>query len=132
MYVTGAEGIFLVVDEKGAFKENNFNSAISVLNKEYDLNYVLDEKKKKENKKQSSGSEVKNIVNLIVAKHFEPCIVFSFSKRDCEAHALALSKNDFNDEEEKTKIKEIYQNAMESLAEEDRSIPQVNMMLPLL
>lgn len=42
------------------------------------------------------SSNVFKIVKMIMEKHYEPVIVFSFSKRECEAHAMAMSKLDFN------------------------------------
>ena len=36
-------------------------------------------------------------------KHYDPVIVFSFSKKECEAYALALSKLDLITEEEKVR-----------------------------
>ena len=38
---------------------------------------------------------------MIMDKHYDPVIVFSFSKKECEAYALALSKLDLITEEEK-------------------------------
>ena len=56
---------------------------------------------------------------LIVDKGLDPCIVFSFSKRDCEQYAAALKGCNFNDETEQVKIKKIYSNAISSLSEDD-------------
>ncbi len=33
---------------------------------------------------------------MIMEKQLQPVIVFSFSRRDCEAYALQMSKLDFN------------------------------------
>jgi ATP-dependent RNA helicase DOB1 len=38
---------------------------------------------------------------LIVDKGLDPCIVFSFSKRECESFASALKTSDYNNEDEK-------------------------------
>ena len=56
---------------------------------------------------------------MIIDKNFDPCIVFSFSKRDCEAYAMALKTLDFNNEDEKSKIKKIFKGAMNSLSGDD-------------
>ena len=37
-----------------------------------------------------------NVVKMIMERNMQPVIVFSFSKRDCEAYALQMSKLDFN------------------------------------
>lgn len=36
------------------------------------------------------------IVKMIMERKFQPVIVFSFSKKECEAYALQMSKLDFN------------------------------------
>lgn len=46
--------------------------------------------------------------------------------RECEANALQMSKLDFNDDSEKTLVAHVFGNAMESLADEDRQLPQVS------
>ena len=33
---------------------------------------------------------------MIMERKFQPVIVFSFSKKECEAYALQMSKLDFN------------------------------------
>jgi len=81
VYVSGADGIFLIVDEKGKFREENFSKAISVLNDDYDLNKAFDKKSKK---KQGSEADIKKVLGLIKDNHLDPAIVFAFSKKDCE------------------------------------------------
>lgn len=41
-------------------------------------------------------SSVFKIVKMIMERNFQPVIIFSFSKKDCEAYALQVSKLDFN------------------------------------
>jgi len=36
------------------------------------------------------------IVKLIMERNFAPVIVFSFSKKDCEAYAMQMAKLSFN------------------------------------
>ena len=45
---------------------------------------------------------------------------------------MQLGKLDFNTEEERALVQEVFENAMESLSVEDRSLPQVEHCLPLL
>jgi len=62
-------------------------------------------------------------VTLIASKGLEPCIVFSFSKRECETFAIALKGCDFNVETEKEQIEEIFKNAIGTLSSEDQGLP---------
>lgn len=37
----------------------------------------------------------------------QPVIVFSFSRRECEAYAMSVAKLDFNSDEEKEAVEEV-------------------------
>ncbi|KAJ3022834.1 Exosome RNA helicase MTR4 [Thoreauomyces humboldtii] len=69
---------------------------------------------------------------MIMSKNYHPVIVFSFSKRECEANALTLSKLDLTSGEEKSMTDDIFKNAVAGLSEDDRSLPQIEHILPLL
>ena len=69
---------------------------------------------------------------MIMVKNYNPVIVFAFSKRECEALALTMSKLEFNSTEEQDLITNIFNNAMENLSPDDRQLPQISNLLPLL
>ena len=115
LHVVGGDGIYLVVDESGSFREEAFNKAIAVLDDDLELRKAQERRAKK----PSEVSEIKKIVGLIMQKQFEPCLVFSFSKRECESHALSLAKSDFNGDEEKRAVEAVFKAAVQTLAEED-------------
>ncbi len=69
---------------------------------------------------------------MIMAKNYHPVIIFSFSKKECEQNAVQLAKLDFNDKSEKELVSSVFQNAVSSLSEEDRNLPQIVGILPLL
>jgi len=75
---------------------------------------------------------MRKIITLTVSKGLDPVIVFSFSKRECEAYSMGLKNCDFNNEEEGDSVEHIFKNAIETLSEEDQQLPQIQMMLPLL
>lgn len=58
-------------------------------------------------------------MNLIVNKKFDPVIVFSFSKKEVEAYAMAMSKLDLTSDDEKRSINNVFESAIECLAAED-------------
>lgn len=131
LFPAGGEGIYLAVDEKGTFREDNFQKAISVIGNAEEL---PGEKKKKNSKRTNNktGSDLFKLINMILKKNYHPVIVFSFSKRECESNALVLSKLDFNDEIERGMVKKVFESAILSLSEDDRSLPQIEHLLPLL
>ena len=45
--------------------------------------------------------------------------------RECEAYALKMAKLDFNQEGEKDLVEQVFNNAIDSLADEDKTLPQV-------
>lgn len=129
IFPAGAEGIYLVVDKKGQFKEDNFKKALSCLGDGVDLAMGATKRKKK----PTEGFDLKTLLGMIVEKKFDPVIIFSFSKREVEGYANALkSKFDLIDFTIKENIRKIYHNALSSLSEEDRNLPQIVNMLPIL
>lgn len=60
------------------------------------------------------------VVKLVMDRDLDPCIVFSFSKKECETYALQMAKLDFNSEDEKAVVEQVFLNAMEALSEEDK------------
>ncbi|KAL5486646.1 hypothetical protein EMCRGX_G019154 [Ephydatia muelleri] len=72
------------------------------------------------------------VVKMIMERQLQPVIVFSFSRRDCEAYALQMSKLDFNTSDEKALVEEVFSNAIDCLSDEDKELPQVGHVLPLL
>jgi len=126
----------LVVDEKGLFREENFQQAIGSLSEDRNISdsngKVRGGGGKGNGKKDRSTkgmlcvcvcmrsgfscyqrsltdecvsmmmmllgpSDIFKIVKMIMIKNFHPVIVFCFSKRECEALALQMTKLDLND-----------------------------------
>ena len=80
-------------------------------------------------------SNIKKLIKYCHENSFLPLIVFSFSKKDVENNALEIQRQgglDFTTETEKKLITEVFNNAMECLTEEDRALPQVTQVLPIL
>lgn len=69
---------------------------------------------------------------MIMVKNYNPVIIFSFSKRECENLALQMSQLSFNDDAEKEMVAKVFDNAISSLSDEDRQLPQIQHILPLL
>jgi len=134
LFPAGGDGIHLAVDEKGVFREDNFQRAISYLgDKDEDSTQKkLKGKGKKQVRGKGQTTDLYKIIKMIMTRNYQPVIVFSFAKRECENNALMLSKLDFNDEEEKEMIQSVYTNAISSLSEDDQQLPQIEHLLPLL
>lgn len=101
---------------------------------------------------KASDLNMKSIVKIIrtlMERNLLPCIIFSFSRLDCEEYAKTLSSMDLNTgtiyyccwrtqlriiflEHEKHLIKLIFENAIDPLSEEDKKLPHIKNILPLL
>lgn len=147
LFPTGGEGIHLVVDEKGVFREDNFQRALNVLsNGEKDKGGKGGATQGRGSRVggsagksgpgagagKSDSSDLYRLIRMIMSRNLHPVIVFSFSKRECESNALKMSRLDFNSAEEKRLVRSVFTNAMESLTAEDRDLPQIESILPLL
>jgi ATP-dependent RNA helicase DOB1 len=144
IFPQGGDGLHLVVDERGKFREANFQKAMATLQSgnvdvaagEAMLSSGNSKKRPRTpgggGKKGGQFADLHRIVKLIMDRNLNPVIVFSFSKKDCEKYALALNREDYTDDVEKDLISQVYTNAIESLGEDDQKLPQVQALLPLL
>ncbi|XP_044753460.1 exosome RNA helicase MTR4-like [Coccinella septempunctata] len=133
VYPAGGTGIHMVVDENGIFKDENFNVAMSVLQDSGDA-AKGDQKGRRGgiSNKNATECDIFKVLKMIMDRNFAPCIVFSFSKKECELYATQMTKLDFNTAAEKQLIDEVFNNAMNVLSDSDRMLPQVQHLLPLL
>ncbi|KAF9793576.1 hypothetical protein SFRURICE_021593 [Spodoptera frugiperda] len=132
IFPAGGDGIHLVVDEKGIFKEDNFNTAMAVLSNAGDA-AKGDQRGRRGGPRGANQTNIFNIVKMIMERNFAPVIIFSFSKKDCEAYAMQMAKWTLIQViEEKKLVDEVFNNAMDVLSEEDRKLPQVENVIPLL
>uniref|UniRef100_A0A4W6CC60 Exosome RNA helicase MTR4 n=1 Tax=Lates calcarifer TaxID=8187 RepID=A0A4W6CC60_LATCA len=136
IFPAGGDGLHLVVDENGDFREDNFNTAMQVLRDAGDSGSSSGGGKWDPRGRKGGGtkgpSSVFKIVKMIMERNFQPVIIFSFSKKECEAYALQVAKLDFNRDDEKRLVEEVFNNAVDCLSDEDKKLPQVEHVLPLL
>ncbi|CAK9146412.1 unnamed protein product [Ilex paraguariensis] len=135
IFPSGGDGLYLAVDEKGKFHEDSFQKALNALVP------ASEGERKRENGKWQKGlmvgkageeSDIFKIVKMIIQRQYDPVICFSFSKRECEFLAMQMAKMDLNEDEEKVNIETIFWSAMDMLSDDDKKLPQVSNMLPLL
>jgi len=131
VFPNGGRGLHLVVDKKGEFREDNFNSAMAILRDVGD-NSKSDFQRKGRNGGSGGKSTCFEIIELIKEKGYLPAIIFSFSKRECEFYAKTVCKINFNTPKEQELVKRVYKNAMDSLNEDDQELPQVEATLQFL
>ena len=138
------DGLHLVVDENGAFCNDNFQKALASLTPENMRLLAAAQgqsgsagggpggRKKKGGANSSVAPDCQRIVKMLLERHYNPLIVFAFSKREVESLALQMGRLDLLTDAEKGLVGQIFRNALASLSAADRQLPQIVNLLPLL
>lgn len=133
----GGEQSILVSDERGDFIMSNFDKAMAQVDgmnasKQGQGGAMLRRRGRSSTGGKGTKADIFRVIEGIKESNKHPVIVFSFSRRDCEAYAMQISKTDFSNEEERECIKKIFESAIMSLNEEDQTLPQITAILPVL
>ncbi|CAA7047412.1 unnamed protein product [Microthlaspi erraticum] len=135
VFPAGGNGLYLVVDEKAKFHEDSFQKSLNALVPANDAD------KKRDNGKSQKGlmigklgeeSDIFKLVKMIIQRQYDPVILFSFSKKECEALAMQMSKLVLNNDDEKDLVETIFNSAIDNLSDDDKKLPQVSNILPIL
>jgi ATP-dependent RNA helicase DOB1 len=127
VFPANGEGIFLVMDRQSKFRDSNFEQAVTVIadGGGAAAARVANRARGDDGKKEAVNQDIFKIIRMVVERNYDPVIVFAFNKHECEKMANSLHKVDLCDEDEKKLIDTIYWNAMDSLSDEDKRLPQV-------
>lgn len=138
LFPSGGNRLHLIVDGKGQFQMDAFEAAMAELgsNKTDKLTgggpSSLSRRRSRGSSDKQGKSDCFKVVNMIMKKNYQPVIVFSFSRRDCESLAMQMAKLDLNNKEEQDLIDNVFTNAISALNQEDQKLPQITAILPLL
>lgn len=96
IFPASSDSLYMVVDERGVFREDNFQKAVAVVH-----DAGADGGKKKQDKsanKSGEGdkSDIFRIIKMIIERNFDPVIVFAFSKKECERRVGELTPTAFS------------------------------------
>ncbi|KAA8545417.1 hypothetical protein F0562_020201 [Nyssa sinensis] len=91
IFPCGGDGLYLVVDEKGKFREESFQKALNAL-----VPTSEGDQKRGSGKwqkglilgKAGEESDIFKMVKMIIQRQYDPVILFSFSKKECEFLAM--------------------------------------------
>ncbi|KAF4682875.1 Superkiller viralicidic activity 2-like [Perkinsus olseni] len=135
VYPSMGDGVYLTVDEKGKFREDNYGKAVEILEKNTEQASQSTKGLKSNKKKQqqhTKNSDLLKVVRMCSDRAYMPVIVFAFSKKECEQNALVLRNIDLVTQDEKALIGDVFENAMATLSPEDRELQQIQSMLGFL
>lgn len=91
IFPSGGDGLYLAVDEKGKFREDSFQKALSALVSSNEGEKKRDNGKwQKGSAKAGEESDIFKMVKMIIQRQYDPVILFSFSKRECEFLAMQV------------------------------------------
>lgn len=127
VFPAGSTSLYLVLNERGQFLEDKFAEATARVAAPTDG--VQAENRRKNASKLAQ--DTMHIVQVIMERNYEPVIVFAFSKKMCENLATKITA-DYNSKEEADTVTEIFNNAIDTLSDEDKNLPQVVSILPML
>lgn len=93
IFPSGGDGLYLVVDEKGKFREDSFQKGLNAL-----VSSSEGARKNEAGKwhkgvvagRAGEDSDIFKMVKMIIQRQYDPVIVFSFSKRECEFLAMQV------------------------------------------
>lgn len=131
VFPVGGDCLHMVVNDKGEFNDRNFELAMKLISNP-GMTKKTENARFRGRNAEGKDTGILKIIRMVMEKNLSPCIVFSFSKKDCEVYAMQIAKLDFNTSEEKKLVDEIFHNAMDVLSDEDKQLPQVENVLPLL
>ncbi|KDD74403.1 hypothetical protein H632_c1338p0, partial [Helicosporidium sp. ATCC 50920] len=131
VFPAGADGVFLAIDAKGTFREDNFAKALAAIS-DATAEGRLPKDKNKRAKKDATQTDIFKLVTMIIERNYDPVIVFSFSKKECEALANQLQALTLNSDTEMSMVDNIFKSAVEVLSDEDKRLPQIRDILPML
>ena len=133
VFPSGGDGVYLAVDETGKFRDDNFQRAVASMEKGFESAQMLrTQKAKKQRQSNTAKNDILKIVKMCQERNYLPVIVFAFSKKECESNMLSLRHVDLTRDDEKALIQQVFENALATLSEEDRELPQIQSMLPFL
>lgn len=126
-HMPGQSSIKMVRNVKGDLINDNLH-ALGLLSKANE-----GEPGKQKKKGSSKFQDIKQLAKVIINRGFSPAIIFVFSKKDVEAIAKTLSTlSGLNDPSDAKKIGDFYEASISGLSEEDRQLPQVVALGPIL
>ena len=81
VFPSGGDGLYLCVDEKGVFRDSNFQKALAVVSGppaggDKGMGSKKGPKKRKGGKGNNGPSDIFKIVKMIMERHYQPAIVF--------------------------------------------------------
>lgn len=127
VFPAGSTSLYLVLNERGQFLEDKFAEATARVAAPTDG--IQAENRRKNASKMAQ--DTMHIVQVIMERNYEPVIVFAFSKKVCENLATKIT-GDYNSPEEAEMVSTIFNNAIDTLSDEDKQLPQVVSILPML
>ncbi|GMT13429.1 hypothetical protein PFISCL1PPCAC_4726, partial [Pristionchus fissidentatus] len=121
----GTESIFEIVTQSGAFCADKLAEGMHAMEKGLQV-------ERQEKKRSLKDSTMISLTRTLAERDLLSCVVFSFSRADCEHYATAIKDIDMNTDEDKSRVRGLFHNAIDLLSDDDKKLSQIQNLLPLL
>lgn len=116
LFPLGGSGLYLIKKGDSIFNFERYETAITSV----------------DNSLKSNKSDVHRLLNLLTLQNYNPAIIFSFSRAECELFAIQVRDICMTSSEEQAIIADICSNALSLLSDEDRLLSPIVSLVPLL
>ena len=144
-YLWAAKDLYKIVDSEGKFLRQAYDSASEAIKKAQEKKgakkqQTLKQKLDRGNKQQMTraqkvGSELSqthSLVGYLRDKDLLPCVIFVYSKKQCEASGFGMQHVDLSTTNEKARIRAFFDSSVSRLNSSDRKLPQILRIKELL
>lgn len=117
-YPLGGDGLHLLVDENGSFRDGGYEAAMASLRHANDAPAA--------GRVGVRGSpDLVRLLRLLIQRELTPAIVFSFSRKECEGAAMSAKRVESLPAEQREAVRQVFDAAIATLSADDQEIRQV-------
>ena len=128
VYPVGGDGLHLLVDESGRFRDAAFDAVCAT----FEATDLEEQRAHAARLGSRHSPELLRLLRMLVARDLTPAIVFAFSRKECEGAARSAQRIDPLPDEQRDAVRAVFEAAISTLSSDDQAIRQVGMLLPLL
>ena len=128
VYPVGGDGLHLLVDESGRFRDAAFDAVCAT----FETTDLEEQRAHAARLGSRHSPELLRLLRMLVARDLTPAIVFAFSRKECEGAARSAQRIDPLPDEQRDAVRAVFEAAISTLSSDDQAIRQVGMLLPLL
>lgn len=123
MYPVGGDGLYLLLDEAGNFREDSFRAATVAVTAPAGRAAAA-----KLGSRESP--DLQRLLSMLLERELVPAIVFTFSRKECEGAAMSARAAPMLPSQELAAVRSIFDAAVSTLSTADQQLKQIRMVTP--